>query len=210
MKISMRVIFALILALLLDGCGKTIPISENEKLLAVVYMEVFLSATAQVNPSTGLDNAISTFSPTFAASPTLGQVTPELATLTPTPLAVVGNCYASTFIRDVTIPDGAILAPGDEFNKTWKFLNSGTCGWKSNTMLSFLGGDGMDGNNTAVGEFVAPGATGKITVSMIAPDEEGIYTGYWILRDPNGTPFGAEVYVTIIVSADTSSTDSED
>jgi hypothetical protein len=78
MKISIRVIFALLLALLLDGCGKPTPISDNEKFLAAVYMEVFLSATAQVNPSTGLENAISTFSPTVAASPTLAQVTPEL------------------------------------------------------------------------------------------------------------------------------------
>jgi hypothetical protein len=68
----------------------------------------------------------------------------------------------------------------------------------------------MNGYTTTLGEHVAVGGTGKITVSMIAPAEEGIYTSYWILRDPNGTPFGAEVYVSIIVSADTSSINSQD
>ncbi len=76
-------------------------------------------------------------------------------------------------------------------------------------MLSFLGGDRMNGISTTMGAFVPTGGTGKITVSMIAPDEEGIYTGTWILRDPNGTSFGAEVYVTIIVSEGTSNTESE-
>ncbi len=36
---------------------------------------------------------------------------------------------ASTFITDITIPDGTIMAPYQEFEKTWRIRNSGTVPW---------------------------------------------------------------------------------
>lgn len=36
---------------------------------------------------------------------------------------------ASTFVADITIPDGTIMAPYQEFEKTWRIRNSGTVPW---------------------------------------------------------------------------------
>lgn len=43
----------------------------------------------------------------------------------PTPNTALCD-YAMVYIRDVTIPDGTVIAPGDDFVKTWAVQNSGT------------------------------------------------------------------------------------
>jgi hypothetical protein len=68
--------------------------------------------------------------------------------------------------------------------------------------MIFFGGDDMNGFDTEINRYVRPGQTADISVSLTAPDEIGTYTGYWILTNKNGTPFGARVYVQIVVSDD--------
>jgi len=41
----------------------------------------------------------------------------------------VSRCDAASFVRDVTVPDGTKMEPGDDFTKTWRLLNAGTCSW---------------------------------------------------------------------------------
>jgi hypothetical protein len=38
-------------------------------------------------------------------------------------------CDQAQFIKDVTIPDGTVIAPGTSFKKTWRLKNIGTCTW---------------------------------------------------------------------------------
>ena len=59
----------------------------------------------------------------------------------------------------------------------------------------------MDGEDTEIGEYVAPGDVGEVSVTLTTPDTDGTYTGYWILADSSGIAFGSTFYVQIVVSS---------
>lgn len=108
----------------------------------------------------------------------------------PTPTAVT-YCDWVTFVKDVTIPDGTKMGPGEVFTKTWRLQNRGTCTWTSDYMLVFTSGEAM-GATTAVRlpGRVAPGQTVDVSVTLTAPNSLGRQIGYWMLRNPSGQLFG--------------------
>jgi len=116
--------------------------------------------------------------------------------------STANGCYDAAYVSDVTIPDGTVLAPGESFTKTWKFQNSGSCDWESDFMLTFEMGEGMEGEDTAISEVVAAGESDSLSVSLVAPETEGSYTGYWRLTTASGNAFGQSVFVQIYVSDD--------
>jgi len=89
-------------------------------------------------------------------------------------------------VDKAVIPDGTFLAPGESFTKTWKFQNTGSCDWTEDFLITFTNGEDMDGESTEIDEDVAAGDTASISVSLIAPDDEGSYTGYWKLATDGG------------------------
>jgi hypothetical protein len=118
--------------------------------------------------------------------------TPPLTINTPLPTATaVSYCDWVSFIKDVTIPDGTIFEPGQSFTKTWRLKNRGTCTWTPDYMLVFASGERL-GDTTAVRlpDYVNPGQTVDVSVTLTAPESEGRYVGYWMLRNPAGTLFG--------------------
>lgn len=116
--------------------------------------------------------------------------------------STANGCNDAIYVSDVTISDGTVLPPGESFVKTWKFQNTGTCDWNENYLITFVSGTDMDGETTELDQDVSTGATGDISVSLIAPESEGTYTGYWRLADEDGNVFGQSVYVMIVVSED--------
>ena len=115
-----------------------------------------------------------------------------LPTNTPLPTATtVSYCDWVSFVKDVTIPDGTMLSPGEIFTKTWRLKNRGTCTWTPDYMLVFISGEAM-GGTTAVRlpGYVAPGQIVDVSVTLTAPDETGKKIGYWMLRNPSGALFG--------------------
>jgi hypothetical protein len=118
--------------------------------------------------------------------------TPVAPTKTPLPPATaVTYCDWVLFVKDVSIPDGTVLAPGDTFTKVWRLQNRGTCTWTSDYMLVYTSGDPM-GATTAVrlpGK-VAPGQSVDVSVTLTAPDSIGRQVSYWMLRNPSGALFG--------------------
>jgi hypothetical protein len=106
----------------------------------------------------------------------------------------------SEFVEDVTVPDGTPFAPNTLFQKTWRVRNTGDCAWDASYRLTFLSGDRMSGpRSAALGEPVLPGEDVALSVTLIAPSEEGTYQGQWQLFAPDGTPFGARPFVSIVV-----------
>lgn len=104
-----------------------------------------------------------------------------------------------TFVADVTIPDGTVLAAGQAFNKIWRLRNAGTCNWGAGYQFVFVSGKSMATTTTIAVPKTAPGATAEMLVAMTAPAPAGSYTSHWRLRTPTGTYFGATVYVAIKV-----------
>jgi hypothetical protein len=135
----------------------------------------------------------------YALTQTAPTQTPIPPTATPipptnTPVATatpVSYCDWLTFVKDVTVPDGTVLLPGETFTKTWRITNRGTCTWTPDYMLVFASGDQM-GNTSAVRlpGYVSPGQSIDVSVTLTAPNAKGQYTGYWMLRTPAGTLFG--------------------
>jgi len=114
--------------------------------------------------------------------------------------AVSDSCHRSSYVSEENVEDGTVFAPGETFVKTWTVVNTGDCGWGRRYLLNFYDGDRMDGENHAIGRYVLPGHSAKISVTLTAPGTAGEYTGYWILANDFGTPFGGTFHVQIVVS----------
>ena len=96
-----------------------------------------------------------------------------------------------SFVADITIPDGTPFEPEEAFVKTWRLRNSGETTWTTEYALMFDKGHQMDGpDSLALPEEVLPGQTVDVSVELIAPEEEGEYIGYWMLRNEDNVPFG--------------------
>ena len=115
--------------------------------------------------------------------------------------AVASTCRDnSEFVSDVTVPDGTHMAPDTVFKKTWRIRNTGDCAWDDSYRLTFLSGDRLSGpRSVPLGQKVEPGEEVDVSVVLITPPEAGTYQGQWQLFAPDGTPFGANVYVAIVV-----------
>ena len=126
--------------------------------------------------------------PTVTPVPVTNTPAPTVTTLPPT---AVSYCDWAGFVKDVTIPDGTVVSPGETFTKVWRLKNRGTCTWTSDYMLVFHSGSQM-GGTTAVRlpGSVAPGQTVDVSVTLTAPADAGSYKGYWILRNASGALFG--------------------
>jgi uncharacterized protein YkwD len=109
-------------------------------------------------------------------------------------------------VEDVNYPDNTRLTAGENFTKTWKFKNSGTCKW-TNYTVAFISGDKMDAPDSVAVPETEAGAEAEVSVSLTAPSEDGAYTGNFELRDANGKviPLGIEksFWVKILVGEDT-------
>ena len=99
--------------------------------------------------------------------------------------------YQASFVKDVTYADGAYVAPGQAFSKTWRIRNTGTYTWTTKMALVFVGGDQMGASPCVYLPYnVSPGYYVDITVPMIAPEIPTNAMGEWKLRAPDGTIFG--------------------
>ena len=101
-------------------------------------------------------------------------------------------CDLVEFVKDVNVPDGTKADPGQNFTKTWRLKNAGSCTWTSGYDLVFHSGDSM-GAPAAVqltSGTVAPGGTVDVSVGLTAPTSPGTYKGFFKLRNASGLVFG--------------------
>ncbi|XP_011626187.1 protein NBR1 homolog isoform X2 [Amborella trichopoda] len=112
----------------------------------------------------------------------------------------------STFVKDVTIPDGMIVAPNTLFTKIWRLRNSGNSPWRYNTQLVFTSGDPLGFTRTSKLEIpvegVPIGREWDVSLQLRAPKTPGIYRSYWQLASPSSVRFGQSLWVSIRVLGD--------
>jgi hypothetical protein len=108
-------------------------------------------------------------------------------------------CNNNVFEGDITIPDGTILKPGQDFVKTWAIRNTGTCTWDEGYALVFIGGDkAIDPVNFKFkkkGDFISPSEGVNISISLTAPLAPGKYQGTWRMQSDSGYYFGTPLTV---------------
>lgn len=148
----------------------------------------------------------------FNTTPTVGAVVTPLPGFTqiaspaaPGATQALGDaCNNSVFEGDVTIPDGSVIAPGADFQKTWKIRNTGTCTWDEGYALVYIGGSdpNLDPYNFEFkksSDFVASGDAINIGINLTAPCTVGKYEGHWRMRNDQNYYFGTIVSVYIEV-----------
>lgn len=105
----------------------------------------------------------------------------------------------ATFMRDVTLPDDAVVAPNQPLTKTWRLRNSGSSTWSAGYELAFVSGKQMSAPAAVAAPSAAPGQEVNVSVNLIAPAEPGKHRGYWQMRNPQGTYFGDRLWVQVEV-----------
>ena len=123
---------------------------------------------------------------------------------TPTPIPPIdqpANCKnVLVYMSDVSYPDGSKINPGQEFTKTWRIYNNGSCKWYEGYSIVFVDGAYMSGNSTPIPTLTIPGTTVDVSINLKAPQADGDYTGYYQMRAPDGTFFGPRLSARIIVT----------
>lgn len=128
---------------------------------------------------------------TFAALLLLLALLVQSVVLPPQPAAA--SCSdAAQFIADVTVLDGTIYKVGDNFTKTWRLRNAGSCTWTPAYSLVFNSGNQMNAPASVSfpNQNTAPGQTIDLSVAMTAPNVSGAVYSYWKLKNANGGTFG--------------------
>jgi len=162
-----------------------------------------LAATAAAQTVSAQLTQISAASPTL---PPTNTPVPPPATNTPTPppppppTATPGCTDLSQYVSDVTIPDNTQMTPSQNFTKTWRLRNSGTCTWTTSYDAVFVNGNAMGGPASApLAASVPPNSTVDISVSMSAPSSNGTFRATYRLRNAGDVLFGTVFYVQIVV-----------
>ena len=214
------------IAFLLVSCGDATPtVDLNAEMTSVVSSMVasfFGTQTALVTPATSTSTQTYTPFPTVTpfytitllASSTyayyiapLGTPTPTgtLATATINPAASAVGCNNLLFIRDVTIPAGTVLQKNQNFTKTWKVQNNGTCDWLYQYIFVPVSGDTYGSEGMKIQKLVKVNNWTELSVNMTAPNKTGTFTSYWRLSNRKGA-FGATLVLSFVVSDPPTST----
>ena len=131
---------------------------------------------------------------------TLVVATPTGPTLTPNPNTLGSGCNNLALISDTTVPAGTVFKPEEQFTKSWKVANTGTCDWVYRYHLVHISGDDVGGRDpVSLGKVIPPGKWTQLTITLRAPKAPGKYTSYWRFADQSGTVFGSTLGVSIEV-----------
>jgi hypothetical protein len=207
-----------LLVLALCACGRpgaappSATSTSSSDQMATAFFETLnaptITATASQTPSAPTNTPLPSATPTSAATPI-----PPTSALPQPPTGLGGCTLRASFVKDVNVPDGTVMDPGQKFTKTWELKNSGTCTWTTAYKVVFYIGSSMGANTSqALSGSVAPGGMINISIKMTAPNNAGSYKGDWFLSDPQGNTFGTELsgkvpfWVQIVVGSTASPT----
>jgi len=132
--------------------------------------------------------------PTIAATEVIAQ---EPVGETPVPAAECENVLS--FDKDITIPDGTEVTPGEAIDKRWQVRNNGSCDWTEQYTVRLISGPDL-GAPESQGLYPArSGSMAIITMALTAPTEEGTYRSAWQAYTPDDVAFGDPFYIEIMV-----------
>jgi len=104
------------------------------------------------------------------------------------------------FVENVTIPERAVVLPGQTLIKTWRVENVGKTDWPENSKLIFLRGDRSMSTEE---EFPVPlckaGQSVEISAVILTPTQQGRHTAVFRLADSERVPFGPRLWCDVVV-----------
>jgi hypothetical protein len=198
------VVTVIFIAMLVAACGPSTPSGESTPDVAAVRTSAASTVVSQFTLTAAA------FTPT-ASLPTETSAPQLTTTATVAPLAQVTTGAGTTVALcdslsidpttvDVNIPDGTTMTPGQDFIKTWRVKNNGSCPWGAGYKLAYAGyADQMSGQFQPLEEVVPPGQEVELSVQFQAPDEAGEYVSAWQMSNPAGVTFPEIIFVKILV-----------
>jgi len=127
---------------------------------------------------------------TWATAPATPATTSAAATPELTVPRIKGD--QSLFVADVTIPDGTVVEPGQQFTKTWEIANIGTVPWHGRFLerVALPADNGTCSTPSKVPiPDTKPGTHVRISVTVMAPDTPGSCWVGWKMVDGEDRPF---------------------
>jgi hypothetical protein len=207
MKLKLT-ISLMVIAILVTACGVANTPQPGEPTPDVEVVRT--SAAGTVVSQFTLTAAAFTPTPSQATETAEPETTGTATTLIATtqPVIQVTNALGTTvalcdsleFVADVNVPDDTNMAPGQDFRKTWRVKNTGSCPWGEGYELVYAEYENeMSGQPQPLTEVVQPGQEVELSVDFIAPDQIGNYLSAWQLQNPAGVTFEDIIFVKIIV-----------
>lgn len=160
---------------------------------AAQTVEAEFTQTAAAMPATLVPTAV-----LDVEQPTATATEAIIAAASPTQITC-DNANFNPSTVDVTVQDGTEMSPGQDFVKTWKIKNIGSCTWGAGYGLIYAYGDSMEGVAEPLPSSILPGEEVEVSVRFKAPAAAGEYLSAWRMANANGVPFGDEIFVKIIV-----------
>jgi hypothetical protein len=200
----------IVTVILLAACGSAATPTPSEPTPDVAAVRT--SAASTVVSQFTLTAAA--FTPTLPPPPTETTAPEPTVTATQPAIAQVTNPAGTTIVicdkyswdittLDVNIPDNTPMTPGQDFTKTWKIKNTGSCPWGEGYSMIYSYGDKMSGQAQPLSGVISPGEEVDVSVNFTAPNLAGTYFSFWTMANTKGVPFlGNEdkaLYVQIIV-----------
>ena len=194
----------LVCGLLLTACGPSATQEPTPDVAAVrtsaaSTVEAKFTLTAAAFTPTPLPPATETPEPEATATET--EVSAVVITNAEgTPVELCDSLGYDILTVDVNVPDNTIMSPGQDFIKTWRVKNTGSCPWGAGYVLAYAGyTNQMSGQFIAMTEVIQPGQEVEVSVQFKAPDATGEYLSAWTMRNPQGITFPEVIFVKIIV-----------
>lgn len=113
----------------------------------------------------------------------------------------------SEFVADRTIPDGALLRPGEKVDKVWELRNAGTVPWIGRWLVRMGTIDSRSTPTTPDRVPISetqPGKSVRVVVPIEAPPLPGTYEIHWKMADADNRlyfpdRYWAGVWFTVVV-----------
>ena len=198
------IVTVIFISMLIAACGPSPASEEPTPDIAAVRTSAASTVVSQFTLTAAA------FTPTVSL-PTETSAPLQTATATSQPLAQVTNASGTTVALcdllsiepatvDVNIPDNTVMTPGQDFIKTWRVKNNGSCPWGAGYELVYAGyTNPMSGQFQPLTEVVQPGQEVEVSVQFQAPDAAGEYLSAWQMSNPAGVTFPKIIFVKIIV-----------
>jgi hypothetical protein len=220
MKPRLMAIF-LLGALLLAACGPSATAAAPTSDVAAIRTSAASTVVSQFTLTAAVFTPVVPAAPTEAPATEITDTTEPNVTTTATtaPVAEVTNAEGTVVALcdkyswdpetvDVNIPDNTPVSPGQDFVKTWKIKNIGTCTWGAGYKMVFSyssspSADSLKGVAQPLSAAIAPGQEVDVSVQFTAPDLPGTYFSVWTMQNAKGISFQGNdnkaLYVQVVV-----------
>jgi Ig-like domain-containing protein len=209
----------LLVAMLIAACGPSATPAGSTPDVAAIRTSAARTVVAQFTLTAAIFTPVVPSAPSETPEASATSEPDVTGTVTTAPAAQVTNAEGTVVALcdkyswdpetvDVNIPDNTPVSPGQDFVKTWKIKNIGTCTWGEGYEMVFSyssspNDDALNGVAQPLTAAIAPQQEVEVSVQFTAPDLPGTYFSVWTLQNAAGIPFQGNdnkaLYVQVVV-----------